>query len=392
MRNFAIGLAAVGLANAACAQSSITLFGVVDAGISSYTSKSVDARTQRGQRASQLAMSSSGLASSRLGFRGVEDLGGGLAASFWLEAPMSNDTGADALSFGRRSTVSLSGGFGEIRLGRDVNATFVNDFVFDPLGVNGVGTSLLYRAGTAMSKLGVPPTPGLSPILANAYARSNNMVAYLLPANLGGFYGQLQYAFDEKIHYGAGALPAAGTDVRSGRYVGARFGYAQGPLDVGLAGSRSTLLDDRAAGLTLRQDTVNLAATYDLGPAKLFAEVTRMANHTIVTGPVVGAPPEVDLTGFLFGVNVPVGPGTIRASYAQVRYDYDHTTTPDPKASQLALSYVHNLSKRTALYASAARIQNRNGAALSVGSPSFPGGGFTPRTSTGYDLGLRHAF
>ncbi|MBN8754718.1 MULTISPECIES: porin [Variovorax] len=405
MRFFAMGLAAAGLAGAACAQSSVTLFGVVDAGISGYSNKSTDPksatlanpfyRNQGSVTASQRVLSNSGLASSRVGFRGVEDLGGGLAASFWLESSITNDSGQEGIqSFARRSTVSLSGSFGEIRLGRDINATFTNDFVFDPLGVNGVGVNLLYRAGTAMSKMGVPQSAGVSPVLTNAYARSSNMVSYFLPPNLGGFYGQVQYAFNEKTQTSPGVLTPAATDTRSGRFVGGRFGYDRGPLNVALALSRNTLLSDYLTGTTLRQDTVNLGAAYDLGVAKLFGEVSRIKNRTIVTGLAASTASDLDLSGLMFGVNVPVGPGVIRASYAKVRYDYHRpfNTTPDPKARQLALSYVHNLSKRTALYASVARIDNRNGAALSVGGPSFVSGALVPSRSTGYDFGLRHAF
>jgi len=414
MKSFAMGLAAIGLAGTACAQSSVTLFGVVDAGISGYSNRSEDAksatpanpfyRNQGSRTASQRVLSNSGLASSRVGFRGTEDLGGGLAASFWLESSITNDSGQEGIqSFARRSTVSLSGGFGEIRLGRDINATFTNDFVFDPLGVNGVGVSLLYRAGTAMSKMGVPQAPQVpgnppvSAVLTNAYARSSNMVAYFLPANLGGFYGQVQYAFNEKNRTSPGVLTPAATDTRSGRFMGGRFGYEQGPLNVAVAFSRNTLLSDYLAGSTLRQDTLNLGASYDLGMAKLFGEVTRIKNRTIVTGlasSTSATSSDVDLTGALFGVNVPVGPGVIRGSYARVRYDYNRpfNSTPDPKASQLALSYVHHLSKRTALYASVARIDNKNGASLSVGGPAYVTGAFTPKRSTGYDFGLRHAF
>ncbi|REM33110.1 porin, partial [Mycobacterium tuberculosis] len=67
----------------------------------------------------------------------------------------------------------------------------------------------------------------------------------------------------------------------------------------------------------------------------------------------------------------------------------------DPRANKLALGYVHNLSKRTALYATIARVSNKNGAALTVGGPGFykaSEGVFTPKTSTGYDFGIRHAF
>lgn len=123
----AAALFGVGFANA---QSSVTLFGVVDTGISNYSSKSQDMNgatlfnpfyvNQGTRTASQTALSSGGYSTSRLGFRGTEDLGGGLAASFWLEAPISPDDGKTGITtFQRRSTVSLSGGFGELRLGRD---------------------------------------------------------------------------------------------------------------------------------------------------------------------------------------------------------------------------------------------------------------------------------
>jgi predicted porin len=74
-------------------------------------------------------------------------------------------------------------------------------------------------------------------------------------------------------------------------------------------------------------------------------------------------------------------------------YNNDGFNYYDPKANQWALGYVHNLSKRTALYATVARISNNNGAGLRVGGPAFPvvvGG--IPRSSTGYDFGLRHSF
>jgi predicted porin len=94
----------------------------------------------------------------------------------------------------------------------------------------------------------------------------------------------------------------------------------------------------------------------------------------------------------LIGATVPVGPGLIRAAYSRVKYDTNATGT-DPKADKLSLSYVHNLSKRTALYATVARVSNRNGAALTVGGPAFISTSvFTPKTSSGYDFGIRHAF
>ena len=125
MKKSLIALAVLAASGAAMAQSSVTLFGVVDATYA-YGSGSASNKSQ---------LTNSGYNSSRLGFRGVEDLGGGMTASFWLEAGVNNDNGSGAntntnnqatgatggggLTFNRRSTVSLSGGFGEVRLGRD---------------------------------------------------------------------------------------------------------------------------------------------------------------------------------------------------------------------------------------------------------------------------------
>ncbi|MNK70904.1 Outer membrane porin protein 32 precursor [compost metagenome] len=133
---------------------------------------------------------------------------------------------------------------------------------------------------------------------------------------------------------------------------------------------------------------------------KLFGEVSRVKNKVdYEVTPFVGATPDTDLTGYLLGVTVPVGAGLIRASYSSVKYDLNQPQVlfqpriADPKANKLAIGYVHNLSKRTALYATVARVSNKNGAALTVGGPAFINSGvFTPKNSTGYDFGIRHAF
>ena len=144
--------------------------------------------------------------------------------------------------------------------------------------------------------------------------------------------------------------------------------------------------------------TVNLGASYDFGVVKLFGELSRVSKTRDYAAAPLLPLPDTNLKGYLIGATVPVGPGLIRAAYSRVSYDTDAAPTalvpvPDPKAGKLSLSYVHNLSKRTALYATVARISNKNGAALTVGGPAFiTTGVFAPRTSTGYDLGIRHAF
>lgn len=384
----------------ASAQSSVTLFGVVDASVSGYSNRSNDERAvllhQGSVKLSRTALSHSGYNPSRLGFRGTEDLGGGLAASFWLEAPITNDDGATGVSsFTRRSTVSLSGDFGEIRLGRDYTPTFWNNAVFDPFGANGVGTNLIHSASNFNVAGGMAGFGGNPSVL-----RASNSIGYFLPPNLNGFYGQLQYAFHEQTKYDPGtATPVNALGVaaptRGGRYVGGRLGYADGALDVAVAYGNSTSGDQFHLGTTDSVKTMNLGASYDFGPVKLFGELSHSKSSRDYAVTPIAATSDTDLEGYLLGVTVPIGAGLLRASYSRVHYDRNlpFTLLDDPKASKLSLGYVYNLSKRTALYATIARVSNRNGAALTVGGPAFISNAvFTPRLSRGYDLGIRHAF
>lgn len=397
-------MAVLAVASAASAQSSVTLFGVVDASVSSFSNKAANALGQS-VTTRQTVLRNSAYNASRLGFRGTEDLGNGLAASFWLEAPITNDDGQQGVStFARRSTVSLSGGFGEIRLGRDYTPTFWNDTIFDPFGTNGVGTNLVFTANNSFGTFNGPapaPVLGVTNVTGNNTTRASNTIGYFLPPDLGGFYGQVMYGFSEQVKYDAGSFTPAGTNnARAGRYVGGRFGYGNGPLDVALSYGSSMIGDDYYGGTTTKVSTVNLGAAYDFGPVKVFGEISRAQNKIdYQVTPIAGARPDIDLTGYLLGVTVPVGPGLVRAAWSQVKYDRNLPFNPfvlnpaDQKASKLALGYVHNLSKRTALYATIARVSDKNGANQSVGGPAFIGNvAFTPKTSTGYDIGIRHAF
>ena len=385
MKKSLTAVAALAVAGLASAQSSVTLFGVIDAGVTYQSATSRDPVTGVASKQSKWSLANSGYNSSRLGFRGTEDLGGGLAASFWLEAPITNDDGATGVStFNRRSTVSLSGGFGELRLDRDYTATFWNDTVFDPFGTNGSGSSVINT---------VSGSTGLN----NAnYVRASNMVGYFLPPNLGGFYGQVQYSLNENTKTSATDLTAASSS-SAGRYVGGRFGYANGPLDVALAMGENVAAD--TTSLTRKVQTINLGASYDFGPVKLFGELSNVKNKF----ELAAGNSRDSYNGYLIGASMPVGAGLVRASYSMVRYNEGAAglTGEDPRVQKLAIGYVHNLSKRTALYATVARVNNRNDAAytgsLSAASTTGYGSagvGYTglPRSSTGYDFGIRHAF
>jgi predicted porin len=88
--------------------------------------------------------------------------------------------------------------------------------------------------------------------------------------------------------------------------------------------------------------------------------------------------------GYLVGGLVPVGAGEVRLAYSRYRVD----TAGNPTQKKLALGYVHNLSKRTAVYATFARVANSGGAAQGLNGAVTTVNG----NSTGYDFGVRHSF
>jgi predicted porin len=217
-------------------------------------------------------------------------------------------------------------------------------------------------------------------------------VQYFLPAGLGGFYGSVAYALHEQTDMSPNLGVA---DSRAGRHVGGRLGYASGPLDLAIAFGRS---DTVYSNLNGKIKTVSFGGTYDFGPVKLFGEYSQSQDSRDAPN-VFATTNDVDLKGYLVGVTVPVGPGVIRASYAQVKYDYNSplNIAGDPKANKFAVGYVHHLSKRTAVYGTLARVSNKNGAGLTVGAgpsfvTSFGNVALAPKTSTGCEFGIRHSF
>jgi predicted porin len=371
----------------------------VDLGVSYYENKNI-----AGDKASQWALTGSNLNSSKIGFRGTEDLGGGLAASFWLEAGVSADTGqagstilgSSATSapqlFNRRSTVSLSGRFGEVRLGRDYVPTFWNDTVFDPFGTNGAGSSAI---NVALGGLGGFGVSGANTGVPGNYVRANNTVGYFLPSNLGGFYGQLMYGLSERPEYdpGTAAQTTSISPFVGGTYAGGRFGYANGPLDVAAAYGQNTFASNYNFGGSGEVNTGNLGAAWDFGFMKLMGEYSQVDVKSDLPNLAV------DLTyrGYLIGSTFPVGPGLIKVSYSHV--DVSNAFIPantgtvgdDPSSDKFAIGYVHNLSKRTQLYATAAFLKNKNmnsTLALTNGGPTT---GATEK-SMGYNFGVSHSF
>jgi predicted porin len=331
----------VGTAASVSAQSSVTLFGVADVGVR---------QVENGDR-SVSSLSGGGLSSSRLGFRGTEDLGGGLVAGFWLEAGINLDDGSlsDAnRMFSRRSTVSLSSALGELRLGRDTTPTYTVVSNFDAFNDNGVAAGSKF-----FNKFGQ---------VVDTTKRADNMVSYFLPSKIGGIYGS--------------ASAAAGESSTGKKYMGGRLGYKAGALDVTAAYGETTV-----AAISANEDkykVMTFGASYDLGMFKLTGYVSENKYAALKT----------DV--YHIGGSVPIGVGSLRAGYTSANSKGAGIDAND--ADQFALGYIHNLSKRTALYATVARVNNDGRAAYVVdGNPSLPSPN-NGKASTGYEVGVRHSF
>ena len=329
------------IAATAAAQSSVTLFGILDVGARAV--KNGDGSTVK-------SLTRDGLSGSRLGFRGEEDLGGGLKAGFWLEggvsvdvgtvgsvagAPAANGATSGAKFFERRSTVSLYGPFGEIRLGRDYTPTFSNLPTFDIYGAIGVGS-----IGNIMGQGAVTGSVVLGSG-AGTLARADNSIAYFLPPNIGGFYGTVMAAAGE------------GTNTTNGnnRYIGGRVGWTGGPVNVAGAYGRTRIPGNSDYRVW------NLGASYSLPVVKLTAFYQRADYEPS------GLPSRSHKT-WAVGANVPIGVSEIRATYGRAdvsggRPGIDFGLRNEDDARQYAIGYIYNLSKRTALYADIGRVQNR---------------------------------
>lgn len=257
--------------------------------------------------------------------------------------------GSQGLTFGRRSTVSLiDTTWGELRLGRDFTAHYRNRVEFDPFGNAGVGSAQPFAGSIA----GVTST------------RASNMVGYFLPTLSSGLYGQVQYYRGDDVQ----GTPTS----KNGRGYSARLGLKQGPWNVSLATGRTFYAQTATLGDI---SVANIGASYDFGVAKLMLGYYRDK---------VDATRLVRAKGALVSALIPVGVGEVKVALS--RYGTDANLHPE--TNKLSLGYVHNLSKRTALYATYARVKNEGGARVALnGSVTAPDHG-----SSGMDLGIRHSF
>ena len=364
MKKSLIALAVLAASGAAMAQSSVTLFGIVDTNVSYLDGVSNAAGTNTD---SKYGIGTSGNATSRLGFRGVEDLGGGLKAGFWLEGEIFGDAGnASGFNFKRRSTVSLAGGFGEVRLGRDLTPGYSKFISYDLFGQTGIGQFMGWRDWATNSDVGTTVSTADA-----SNVRSSNMISYYTP-NFGGLTAGLGYGFDEQ------------TTGKAGRYVGGYVAYDNGPLSLAASYDQRDLVLNVGVPVVgsavLDRDTFTLGGSYNLNVVKLNAIVQQSKYKALGESEKVNA--------YALGVSAPVGAGEVKLQYAL----YDNKII-ESKAHHISLGYVHNLSKRTAVYGTVSYMDNKDDSNLGLQAKNLSTGGpGRGESQTGVQVGIRHAF
>jgi predicted porin len=324
------------LSSVAFAQSSVSIYGIVDAGINS-TSNGVNRTTGI----------DSGLQSgSRLGFRGNESLGNGLSASFALETGINADTGGFGqgnTAFGRQAWVGLnSDTLGSAKLGLQYTPLRQAVDAVDPFNIG--------LAGNALKTLGN----------GTYQERIKNSVTYTTP-NYSGLSGQVAYGFGE----------VAGS-TSSNRTVGLGVNY-----DLGNASVRAAYNNLNGNGTLNSPDTrdVFIGGTYNFGFVKAHAA---FADRKVDTNAAIAS--NVKTRNYLLGASVPFGPHTVMASY--IRSDVRNVGNAD--SNQYAIGYAYAMSKRTNLYTSYGRYTNDSAVSLNVATPGATGSQF--------NAGVRHIF
>lgn len=328
------GLLLSATAGVASAQSGLTIYGILDAGIARETGGADGAVTK---------LASGVQSGSRLGFKGQEDLGNGMSAHFVLENGLDLDTGKarqNGALFGRHAYVGLTSSAGTINLGRQCNPIFIALDGIDPFETGFTGAA--------------------SNLMSIGSARTNNTVSYATP-KLNGLSATVLYGFGEQ----------AG-DSSLGRTIAFSIDYAAGPWLGTLA------YDSLKATSFNTMKAVLLGASYNFGPANVHTAFETEKND-------IGG----NFRDYLLGVSVPLRQGKLLASYVQKQ---DRSAT-QRGGRQLAVGYIYTLSKRTNLYSSFGTIRNELAATNVVGDASS--GGSVPAAGDGsraLALGIRHKF
>lgn len=398
MKRTAAALAAlVVVGSSALAQSNVQTYGIADIGVSRVSKVANPSAAAPRATGSYSGVDSGLLQSSRLGFRGSEDLGGGLRATFGIEGAMGVDTGSFT-AFSRRTTVGLAGdSFGDLQVGRRKDFT---DEIAEPF-------SSITPFGTFITRV---HSNNLDRIGGN---RANNMIYYSTP-RWGGFRANVSYGFGESQagtsvgqSLGVGAIyNTAGFGIGAGFWT-SRLGSAGAPssdqgapnaagcsnLALGAAGD--TCIRTWIAGARYKVGGLHVHGTYSRVSQPLIkagsgAAPNFTANFTRATGstPFTAGGTNNDRSSIIdLGAEYEIGLWKLKASGIRSTYHFIGAAD-DGRLTQFTVGAEYRLSKRTTLYATGARQS-----AKAMYSPgiigSAPG---ADNTVVAVGSGIRHTF
>lgn len=387
MKKTLVALAALAVVSAASAQSTVTMYGVVDMGIAQLKDANNTNAALGGIAAGDTSVKNGiqqgTLSNSRIGFKGTEDLGNGLKANFVYELQINPDEGNNAMTT-RQGTVGLSGNFGAVTIGRQYTPYFVVQGAMDFAG------NMNYMPGYVVN----------NHISDGGRA---NAVNYTSPS-FGGFSAIAQV--------GSGPV-GAGTEssVTNGQQAdGKNYGlagiYAAGPVVAGLAYedvthsvgtlSKYTTITSPTASLYGASNGQATLASFGAGSDEVktwaagvsydFTVVKASFAYTSLTDTLAGRP---DLTskGVNISLSAPIGAVTVYGNLGKANYQQDAgvATASDASIKGFQLGANYSLSKRTTAYA----VVGRDTLTVDSLSGSTLTGDFT-RTAT--TVGIRHTF
>ena len=388
MQKKIIALAVAGLVSGvAFAQTNVTVYGVVDVGYT-YASSNTGLATGGKYKFSGLRDGTdNGLNGSRIGFKGEEGLGNGLKAIFTSELRVQAVDGTQAGTM-RQIFVGLSSDkFGTITAGRHYSAAG------DVVGKNSSNDAVNIMPYNVFQG-----AAGQQIVSAGGNSRQSNLVKYVSP-NWSGFTARASYAFSDNLKTGKAEYNPDASTTDNGRFA-ISGDYTNGPISVDLIYAlTSNYYPTNNASTVGQGSNINewyLGGSYDFKVVKAYGSYQQLKNgNNDVTAITKSKLWQV-------GLSAPVGSaGKAMIEYSKIDFNQDNNKgaldEQNGGNSGWGIGYLHNLSKRTALYAYASQLKfDANTAQSATGTPEAGGATAGVATAgektTALSFGVRHSF
>jgi predicted porin len=354
MKKHLIAAAALATLSTATFAQSATVYGILDLSVSKTTNTTASGGSTTG-------LTDAVWMPSIFGVTGTEDLGGGMKASFNLESDVRMDTGrltevsstdSSATSatklFGRKANVALSGNFGELKAGKDIDMIFLQGFIDNVRNSHSSSGFIAHTLATGCS-------------IDTECVFTQNMVRYTTPS-FNGFKASVQRKFGEQ----AGDT---GTNSSTAYLVN----YANGGLSLN-AGSKQIETTSNA-----KSELMYLGGTYQLGAVRLSATYHKTQFKNGATANSSSSDIKTTEVGAGYAINPKMT--------AAVNYVKTEQGVNEGDITSASLKY--SLSKRTSLWTMVARTNNDG---FSIGGGNYNQGGLAGKDSTATSVGVTHSF